>query len=122
MLDAMSVYRHDSGQTLTFCLRREGRRSTASGSRARALTPDREPVEGVKCSDHGYAEERYQEAEQGACREPGQGQLKSPADGRRAPRIKGFAEQLVTARVLPDGVERQGRRVERDAVKDDRGP
>src|SRR5215472_1827859 len=90
--------------------------------RSRALTPDREPVKDVECSDHGYAQDRYQEAEQGACREPGQGQLKPPADGRGARGVKGFAEQPVAARVLPDRVERQGRRVEHDAVKDDRGP
>src|SRR5215471_17808050 len=86
-----------------------------SGSWARVLPPDREPVKDVKCSDHGHAQERYQEAEQGAYRKPGQGQLKSPADGRRVRRVKGFAEQPVTARVLPDGVERQGRRVDRTA-------
>ena len=49
---------------------------------ARALAPDREPVEDVECRDHGHAQDWYQEAEQGAYRKPGQGQPKSPADGR----------------------------------------
>src|SRR5262245_53454421 len=75
----------------------------------------------IECSDHGYAQEREQEAEQGACREPGQGQLESPSDGYRTRRVKGFAEQPVTARVLPNRVERQGRRIKRDAIKGDRG-
>jgi hypothetical protein len=74
----------------------------------------------VEGSDNGYAQDRYQEAEQGACREPGQGQLKAPADGRRARRVEGFAEQPVAARVPPDGGERQGRRVENEALEDDR--
>jgi hypothetical protein len=60
-----------------------------SGSWARVLAPDREPVNDVECSDHGHAQERYQEAEPDTCREPGQGQLESPADGRRVRRVKG---------------------------------
>jgi integrase len=46
-------------------------RGVASGFRARALTPDREPVEDVERGDYCYAEERSQKAEQGTCREPG---------------------------------------------------
>src|SRR6516165_12166985 len=103
-------------------LRSRPARILFSESWARVLAPDREPVKDVECSDHGHAQDRYQEAEQDTGREPGQGQLKSPADGRRVRRVKGFAEQSVSARVPPDGVERQGRRVERDAVKDSCGP
>jgi hypothetical protein len=73
----------------------------ASGWRARALAADREPVKDVECSDHSYAQDWYQETEQGACREPGQGQLKSPADGRRARGAEAVAEQPATARVPP---------------------
>src|SRR5215467_5838243 len=94
-----------------------GRRSRGR-LRPRALTPDREPVKDVECGDHGYAQEWYQEAEQGAYRKPGQGQPKSPADGRCVRGVKALLEQVVTARILPDGVEGQGGRVERDAVKD----
>lgn len=77
---------------------------TASGFRARTLTPDREPVKGVERSDHGYAQVRHGEAEQGTCCELGRGQLEPPADGGRACSVKRFAQQVATARVLPHSV------------------
>jgi hypothetical protein len=52
---------------------------------------------------------------------PRQSKLEAPADSRRARTVRDFAQQPVTARVLPDAVERERRHVESDAVEDDGG-
>src|SRR4029453_6505189 len=76
----------------------------------------REPVEGVERGDHGHTEDGEQSAEQGSGREPRERELEAPADRRRACSAKGFAEQPVTARVLPDGIEGQRGYAEGDAL------
>ena len=85
----------------------------------RALALDREPVIGVERRDHDDAEDGQEGAEQRADRQPGQRELEASADGRHASRVESVAEQPVATGVLPDGVERQRRQVERDAVEDD---
>ena len=82
---------------------------------------DREPVEDIERDDHRHTQDGQQDAERGAGREPGQGELKAPADGCGALMAQGFAEQPVAARVLPDGVERDRGDAERDAVEPDGG-
>src|SRR6185295_7156505 len=87
--------------------------------RAGTLAFDREPVDDVERRDDGHAEDGPRRAEHGARGEPDQGELKAPADRGHRRGVEVFAEQPVTTCVLPDGVERQRRLVERDGVEDD---
>jgi hypothetical protein len=90
-----------------------------AGPRSWALASDRKPVVAVERGDHRDA----QHGERGAGRAPIESQasarLEALADSCRARGVERLAEQPVTARVLPDGVKRQRRQVERDAVEDD---
>jgi hypothetical protein len=64
---------------------------------ANAIFPLSRHSKDVECSDHGHAQHRKQKAEQGVYRKPGQGQLKSPADGRRVRRLPGALDSRAMA-------------------------
>src|SRR5262249_1173228 len=88
----------------------------------RTLAANWKLVERVERRDQGQAGERDEAAESGPGREPGKSESKAPTDGCCAYGAEHFADQAATRSVLPDGVERQCRKVERDAVEADRRP